>query len=539
MRISLTRYNSREVILFRFSYDPRLLRQVKALPSCEWFPELAAWGVYWSPLAAWLCRRTFPDKGDYTDEAYAALESNRVLSVSPLPGSLFPFQQEGVRFLQQGNAILHDCPGAGKTRQAIAAATLPCLIVAPTSVLFDWQEEISTLYPKRTTQVVRSRTEGIQESDYLILSPQMMRQRHKDLLGRQTLILDEIHQYRNPDAKQTRAMMAIATRTQNVIGLTGTLIINRAADLFSPLVGIKKLRHADRSYFYTRYCGGDSKSKRIPNGLTNETELREFIAPFILHRTREDLGRTLPLLKRKIVTVALDNQEQFQTERKDIQQWLIHNTAAPPETKMIRLNRLRRIGAIGKVHEAVTYAKSLLAAGEKVIVACSFLNPLRMIQKLIPSSIRIEGRIPMKKRKELVRSFQESTTPMCALCSIKSVGIGITMTSACKMIVLDLPWSPADLEQVEARIYRETQTRETEIIYLLGEGTIDATMLGILRKKADWCQRVFRGGDDLFIDTLAAAEAMLTQSRSDKNVHDVSITSGYGTTISYGSAGTA
>mgnify|MGYP003575016558 FL=1 len=508
-------------ILFQFPFNPVLTRQVKQLPNPQWQPPLAGWGVPYSPLAAYLTHKYFPQQEVYESETHARLAPPQRPAPTTFPDSLFDFQRDGAHFLAtKTGTIANDCPGSGKTRQALAAAESPTLVICPASVVYHWREELKALYPHRQAGIVRGRRGELPNHNDLICSPGLLPARCRDLLLRTwgTIIVDEIHEYRNPDALRTKALLAISTRCPQVLGVTGTLIVNRIADLFAPLAIIKQLRPKDRHWFEVRYCGKTQPRvktawRQTPDGFTHEEELRSYLKTCVLHRTRADLQRFLPPLHRQAVTVPLANQSEYAQTVSTTTEWLrLCGTAAPPETKMIKLNKLRRLGAIGKVPAVIDVAKHLVAAGEHVVIACSFLTPLRQLEAALPHTIRLDGGVPKARRQALVTYFQQSMQPQVALCSILAAGVGITLTRARYVLILDLPWSPIYLEQLEARIHRETQTRECYSYYFLGQDTTDPQMLAVLRKKARWANRLFEGGDAVFIDPLAVLVDQLTSA---------------------------
>ncbi len=511
------------LIAFRFSFDPLAIAKIKQLPNANWYPDLKRWAVPWSPLAAWLTLKAFPD-ATHEGVQESIRESGEL--PSSLPPILYDFQREGAAFLyEKANAILADCPGAGKTLQAIAASYLcpPVIISCPSSVKYQWCAEILRVCRKTEVQVVRSKKESIGKAEWTILSHSLLVEKHRDIIKQQpqSLIVDEAHVFRNAERRRSQAFMAVASRVPRVIPMTGTPIFNKVSDLFPLLVATKKLHQKDYWFFLQRYCDGKVVTRKTQkktifatqaNGLTHGDELREFMASFTLRRNRQQIGKQLPPLTRETLPIDITNRQEYEETQQETKSWILtHPEPRSDESRMIRINTLRRIAAIGKVDAVVERLLLLQEAGEKAVVLCSFLEPLDLIEGAVSGSIRIDGSVSPQQRHNRIHQFQ--TDPRCsiALCSSEAGGVGVTLTAAHRSFILDIPWTAAQAQQEEARTYRDGQAHSTIITYVVGNDTIDLTMLSVIRKKSAWAKTIFEGGDDGYVDALSVIEKHITE----------------------------
>jgi SNF2 family DNA or RNA helicase len=523
--IGLEQHLGEWLITFRFPYDPVRQRLINQLPGAIHKPgrDFGCWVVPYSPMALWLCLRFFPDR-----QLYAAPSTTYTHPAQPPPTTpwedlawLMPFQNDGIRFLrEQRDVLLTDLPGLGKSLQTIGAALayLPCVITAPASAIYFWEEEIRKLVPEAWITV----NEGASRATWRIYSHDMMARHHKDIiLGRpQTLIVDEAHLFRNVKMKKPAALYAIATRTPRVICVTGTPIINRVGDLFSQLVTLKKLNKRDYWWFLERYTvitqhRDHHRQRYYPKseGLQRPEELKEFLAPFFLRRTREDAGLVLPPLTITILPVDIDSPDYRESEDA-LRYWLLtKGQGATKQNKLMRFNQLCRLGAVAKLP---ALREQLALAEERDVqsaIFCSYLEPLKVISYKHPhDSILIDGSVTNQTRHQRMARFQNGAHIRYALCSLEAGGVAITLTAASCAFFLDIPWTSTSLQQGLARIYRRGQTKPVEAFYLVARNSIDSAMVQVIKRKSSIIGQ-FLDDEAAHVDVVDAVEAYLLQPR--------------------------
>jgi len=153
--------------------------------------------------------------------------------------------------------------------------------------------------------------------------------------------------------------------------------------------------------------------------------------------------------------------------------------------KLTQLNVLRQLCAVGKLDTAIELIESILDAGEKVLVFCSFVEPLeRLKEHFKAKAVILTGKTPIDERKGIVGAFQTDPKIPVFLGGIKSAGVGITLTAASNVIFLDYSWNPADHQQAQDRVHRPGQVANSVNIYQLSAiGTIDEDLKEILEHK--------------------------------------------------------
>jgi SWI/SNF-related matrix-associated actin-dependent regulator 1 of chromatin subfamily A len=163
--------------------------------------------------------------------------------------------------------------------------------------------------------------------------------------------------------------------------------------------------------------------------------------------------------------------------------------------KLTQLNVLRQINALGKVNTAIELIDSIVDAGEKVLVFCSFVEPLeRLRDHFGDKAVIITGKTPVEDRKEIVNQFKSNKKVQIFLGGYKSAGVGITLTEASNFIGMDYPWNPADLQQSIDRLHRPGQKANSVNIYQLSSiDTIDEDMKDTLDYKQGIFDQVIDG----------------------------------------------
>lgn len=500
---------------FSFPFDPATIAKIKQLPRARWSPENKEWRVPFSEMGLYLARALIPEL--VLDEDLQRIASNldqrfkdtaKIISkengsiLPGLPQFLLPYQRTGVEFLVRcENAILADDMGVGKTMQAIFYATLwqPRIVLCPASVKYFWRDEISRCFPSHSVQVISGTSDTTQQdAEWTILNYDILACYLDALLERQfgVLLADEAHHCRTLEAIRTKAFLSIATRVPRVVCISGTPLINRPLDLFPLLVATKKLPLNAKHFFGLRYCGGHQEYVPIRggrgrkravwkyNGSSNTEELKHYLKSFMIRRTRAEIRNDLPPMLRTILTVDLDNLDEYLLEKNEVLEWLNQEQAASYNTKLVRINALRMKSAIGKISMVNERLGDIKEAGEKAVVFSSFLKPLYALHNQNAESILFEGKMNERQRHEAVSRFQNDPDCHFAFCSLDAGGEGITLTAANHLFFLDLPWMPSKLAQGEARLQRHGQQRTVNVIYVLGKGTVDEVMARVLSRKA-------------------------------------------------------
>lgn len=386
-------------------------------------------------------------------------------------GKLLPYQQKGVDWLQflytwGFSGLLADEMGLGKTVQVLAflsrlGTNLPILIVAPTSLLFNWRAEIDRFLPGR---------EQISLISYAALrinEEEMAKQEFE------VIVLDESNAIKTAATQTARAACKLKGRFK--IALSGTPMENRLDEL------------------------GSQFHFLLPNLIEKSSDLetvKRRITPFILRRRKEDVELQLPEKIEQIVWIEMDEEQKnlYNQVRKEG-----HGTSRMQILEAIlRLRQIccdpRLIGGSlpgAKMEQLIADVKDALEEKRKILIFSQFTSLLKLIQKEFSEAIVLDGSTSVEKRGELVRKFQEEPEYPLFLLSLKAGGVGLNLTAADYVLLFDPWWNEAVERQAIDRAYRIGQKKSILAKRYLMAGSIEEKMLLLKRKKLEMADRLF------------------------------------------------
>lgn len=430
--------------------------------------------------------------------------------------TLKPHQVEAVQFMIQnkGRVIVGDCPGLGKSLSSIGYLEhldrWPILIVCPSSVKGHWKAEFEE-YTGRKAVIVEGElpyegdlTHSAAVINYDILAAQMPWLLEQNF---ECLIFDECQNLANASTKWTKAARILAKRCPRVQGLSGTPIANRPADFWAMLHMIRPAEFSSFNDYAWTYCSprySERFNRWDYSGASNMDELHARIKPFMIRRTKEILN--LPPQTKRIEFVEMDNRDLYDTlHKRYVDTSRYQNPFSTGMDKLSLLSQLLMLVARCKARSTVRWIKDYLIENpeEKLIAFCTHTQMLDVVhRRAIPEgseAIFINGSVASKKRTKLIEQFQTDPGTRLAVCNIKAAGAGITLTAATKSVVCELPWTSRDITQLAGRNHRIGQTRETELIFLLTENTIEEKLCKVIEEKQRIHEAIIEGRklDDL------------------------------------------
>ena len=469
---------------------------------------------------------------------------------APLAGMLRPYQQEGVRFLLNATeagfgACLADDMGLGKTIQVIAwLAHLhatgalderAALIVAPASLLTNWQDELRKFAPQLNTLVLHPYALNRQDTDYLQKNPGwLLRRGHvalttygmatrlAELLAAEplpALVLDEAQAIKNADSQRTRGIMQLSSPRR--VALTGTPVENSLSEL-------RSLFH-----FLTPGLLGTEKefNALVQKMGTDYTPLRQLVRPFMLRRLKTD-PKLLPELPPKTEQPAycLLTPEQTRLYAREVEklQAIVHEP--DPQTRLTLLlpilSHLKQIcnhpaqylgetyydpAHSGKMTRLGHLARHIAAAGDAALIFTQYRSMMEPLHDFLAEifgapGLVLHGATPIAERRELVQQFQHPGGPPFFLLSLKAAGTGLTLTRARHVIHFDRWWNPAVENQASDRAYRIGQQNPVIIHPLICRGTIEENIHTMLTRKRDMADKLLAGGLEKLLLTLTPEE---------------------------------
>lgn len=450
-----------------------------------------------------------------------------------MPLELYPFQREAVDQIVRmgGRVLLADAPGVGKSAQAIRAAlqlnAWPWLIICPAGLRLNWADELERWMPTDEPwdyEVVRTGRcpIGGLDADITIISYDLAAKRHAELsrIDFATVIVDETHTIKNHKSRRTKRIVALCQQARYCILTTGTPMLNRPIELWPLIAAIRRKPLARFYKFAHRYCGAERKiigyDARLKKpkwawdftGSSNLAELNERLSTFMIRRRKEDVLPQLPEKRRVRMLVeptgnlaseknlAIRCREAFVECGGNPEAALAFLKAkAKPLVEGLLLQAYSKLG-LGKIDAAVEWTATNATTESPVIV---FAHHLPVIDGLVTGLRengnrveRIVGATTLDDRHAYVQAFQAGELD-AIVCGILAGNAGVTLTRSSEVLMVEMPWSPMIAQQCEDRSHRISQSRGVNIRYMVGAGTLDEELWGLIDRKADTISQAIDG----------------------------------------------
>lgn len=457
-----------------------------------------------------------------TKEKLQRLDKFDEIKDYPLPsnfkGELRDYQKAGydwMNFLKEYSfgGILADDMGLGKTIQALALLRneinekpkKPNLIVAPTSIIFNWIREIERFTPdiKYLVHYGTRRSRDIRRIRKfpLILTTYGHVRRDINMLKEiefNYAILDESQDIKNPMSETSKAVRLL--NAKNRLALTGTPVENNTMDLWSQFAFVNPGLLGEQSFFKENFMRPIEKEQNMEVA----ESLRRLIFPFILRRTKEDVAKELPPKVEDIVYSPMHEMQQklydkWRTAYRDsILEEIESKGLNKSKFKVLEgLTRLRQIAChpelvdpkymegAGKFDALMEMIEEIVSENHKVLIFSQFVKMLHIIRRKleemdIPYSY-LDG--STKDRQAAVDRFQNDEKVPIFLISLKAGGTGLNLTAADYVIHYDPWWNPAVEMQATDRAYRIGQTRKVFAYKLISKDSVEEKIVKLQDKK--------------------------------------------------------
>jgi superfamily II DNA or RNA helicase len=430
------------------------------------------------------------------------LDGFRELGEPELPGDLAatlrPYQKRGVAWLTflrraELGALLADDMGLGKTVQALCAIGGRTLVVAPTSVVHNWSDEIRRFRPGLIARVYHGAKRELDPgADVTITSYALLRRDEQELAKTawDTLVLDEAQVIKNPESQVAQAAFRVRARWR--VTLSGTPVENRLDELWSQMHFLNRGLLGGRRDFQDRYA------RPIEDGVEGASaRLRERIRPFVLRRLKEDVAPELPPRTDAILYCALSDPERqvydavrAATRDEVIAKLREGGSVLAALEALLRLRQAACHPSLVPGQSAITSSKvdrlresieTVVAEGHKALVFSQWTSLLDLIEPhlgaaSIPFS-RLDG--STVDRAGVVAQFQSADGPPVLLISLKAGGTGLNLTAADHVFLMDPWWNPAVEDQAADRAHRIGQDRPVMVYRLVAEDTVEERMLAL------------------------------------------------------------
>jgi superfamily II DNA or RNA helicase len=435
------------------------------------------------------------------------LEGFERIPEAPLPegltATLRPYQRHGVswlRFLAQAGlgGVLADDMGLGKTLQTICVLGTKALVVCPTSVLPNWAAELRKFRPSLKVATYHGPTRALDPAaDVTLTTYALLRLDEAALTAKEwdTVVLDEAQMIKNPDSQTARAAFKLKGAFR--VALSGTPIENRLEELWSVM------HFANPGLLRGRREFQELWAQPIADGRADSAQsLRRKIKPFVLRRLKRDVAPELPPRTESVMHVVLDDRERaiydavFAATRTEVVNLLQGGGSVLKALEaLLRLRQAACHSALipgqqkaqgsSKITALLDALGTAAADGHRALVFSQWTSLLDLIEPELKAANlayeRLDGSTP--DRAAVTERFQAPDGPPVMLISLKAGGLGLNLTAADHVFLVDPWWNPAVESQAADRAHRIGQERPVFVYRLVSQGTVEEKILLLQDKK--------------------------------------------------------
>jgi SNF2 family DNA or RNA helicase len=459
---------------------------------------------------------------------------NEVQTPKGLQGVLRKYQQQGLNWLNfldefGFGGCLADDMGLGKTIQVIAFILLqkekgrneqPCLIVVPTTLIHNWQGELAKFAPSLNIYTLYGADRpkdvlGFENYDVILTSYGTMLYDVRFLKKYvfRSIFLDESQTVKNPSSQRYQA--AALLKSRNKIVITGTPVENSTFDLYGQLSLANPGLLGSRNYFRDHYSTPIDKFKDLKRAM----ELQKKVRPFILRRTKKQVATELPDKTEMVIYCEMEEEQRkvydsYKNEYRNF--FLTHKEEDLSKHSMHVLKGLTKLRQIcnspallkedqfyGNSSSKITLLMEEIEAKNgqhKILVFSQFVSMLDLIGKeLSQRGIAYECLTGQSKnRAEKVASFQNNEKIRVFLISLKAGGVGLNLTEADYVYLVDPWWNPAVENQAIDRSHRIGQQKSVIAVRLICPDTIEEKIMRLQETKLDLVNDLVKTDKDTF-----------------------------------------
>lgn len=448
-----------------------------------------------------------------------------------LQATLRPYQQQGLNWLQflrehRLAGILADDMGLGKTLQTLAhiltekqagRLTQPALIVAPVSLLGNWQREAARFCPDLKTHIHHglSRHETAQAlcAFDVVITAYSLLSRDREMWHEvpwHLLVLDEAQNIKNANTNAAQVVSEIPAVHR--LCLSGTPIENHLGELWSQF-----------HFLMPGFLGSQRRFTELfrnpierQGSVEKMAQLRARITPFMLRRTKDLVASELPPKIETLMPVPLEGQQAdlYETIRLGMEKTvrealstqglgksqitildaLLKLRQVCCDPRLLKLSAASQVQESAKLNQLLDMLPEMVAEGRKILLFSQFTEMLSLIEKSLPALgipwVKLTGQ--SKNRDKIIDQFTSGEVPLF-LISLKAGGVGLNLPQADTVIHYDPWWNPAVENQATDRAHRIGQTKNVWVVKLVAQGTIEERMLALQERKAQLATDMYEG----------------------------------------------
>lgn len=502
----------------------------------------------WSHLEAgrWL--------GDVLDRLRAPGGATSNWAARGLRTTLRPYQESGVHWLRllgqlRLGACLADDMGLGKTIQLLALLLAmrddkesgPALLVLPASLLSNWKAEIErfapslracflhpALTPSHEIDAIAADPSRIAGADMVLTTYGMLpRQPWLESIDWRLVVLDEAQAIKNPSTRQTHAVKKLKARAR--VALTGTPVENRLSDLWSlfDFLCPGLLGTAARFKDFVRDIEQGDGPRYAP--------LRNLVRPYILRRLKTDrsviadlpdktevrafcgLRKSQAVLYEKAVNelaTALETVDGIQ-RRGLVLAYLLRLKQICNHPSQVRGDGRYQPDESGKFARLAELSEEIASRQDKALIFTQFRELTEPLAAFLAGvfgrpGLVLHGQTPVKKRQDLVDSFQTEDGPPFFVLSLKAGGTGLNLTAASHVIHFDRWWNPAVENQATDRAFRIGQKRNVLVHKFVCQGTVEEKIDALIEEKTALARDILEGGGEALLTEMSNERLLAT-----------------------------
>lgn len=417
-----------------------------------------------------------------------------------LKAKLRPYQRQGISWLnhlkhKEVGALLADDMGLGKTLQAICTIEKTTIVICPSSVLFNWRKEINSFRPILKVQIYHGPNRSLNVSyDVLLTTYAVLRLDYEKICRKQwqVCILDEAQFIKNNKSQSAQACYAIDAKFR--LALSGTPIENSHSDLWSIFHFLNPSLLGSKQGFQENLSNNNIQEFQL-------SLLKRRVSPFILRRLKADVAKDLPPRTDIVLESNLSETERetYEAIKLSTRDQVMSKVAGGQQTLKIleALLRLRQSACHqGLLPNSQTLESSKLellisclsqypGTDHKVLIFSQWTSFLDLISDRLSKDsyehLRIDG--SSSNRQSIVDSFQCPQGPQILLLSLKAAGVGLNLTAADHVYLMDPWWNPAVENQAADRAHRIGQTKPVMVYKLIAKDTVEEKILTMQSQK--------------------------------------------------------
>jgi len=437
----------------------------------------------------------------------------------------FPFQKEGIRFIEDSDfrCILGDEMGLGKTIQYLCALLLheeklPALLVCKAGLKRQLELELYNV-TGHLPQVVESSSQKIYKFPISIIAYDTlarMKAPYEKFHFIKTIVLDECQYIKNEDAKRTNAVRLLVQKVgiDNVIGVSGTPIKNKADEFFPILNLIAPMKFPTKAYMMNRYFEHWKDNQGNYHIIRAYQSFYDALDGIMIRRTREEVAPELPRINRMFFNSEMENKDlrkSYAEVQKEFERFMEDQETNPQpgfSTSLLGFfARMRRITGFSKIQPVTEFVTDfLISCDRKIVIFGHHKETLEALKEVLDTwcisggwadCAQLKSSMNPDERQAQIERFKDDKGCRIMIASTLASGEGLNLQFCSDAIMMERQWNPANEEQAETRFTRfGSEADRVNVTYMISAGTIDEWLTELVEKKRALFDKLINRNED-------------------------------------------